>query len=446
MRAGPSLFLRTLSCGGRPWRASAALVLSVALLMVALAGHAGAQESLTAVRFWTAPDHTRIVIDMTGSVEYDAGTRRDPDRVVVLVKNASLDGPLEVTPVGDGLVERIRVNELEGGAQIVLDLTKASEYNVFPLLPYAGKPHRVVIDVFRDADPRIESARDVADRPLSHRVVVIDAGHGGEDPGTLGNGALREKDVVLDIARRLAAILGQQEGCEAKLTRDGDYYVSLRKRKELASAWDGDLFISIHANSAPNKRATGTEVFTVSDRGASDETARELADRENAADIVGGVTPETGDDVLAILVDLKMGDRIQKSAHLASFITGELTEDGLSPVHSKRAGFVVLKSLAMPSVLVEVGFLSSSKDVAKLKRSDYRQQYAEALAEAIEGYFTAYAPVAAAPDGTHEVAPGETLWSIARRYGRSVAELRNINNLPDDCTIYVGQKLSVSGT
>ena len=446
MRAGPSLFHRAPSGGWRSWNAEAALLLSAALLVVALSGYAAAAESLTAVRFWTAPDHTRIVIDMSGSVEYDAGTRRDPDRVVVLIKNAALDGPLEVTPVGDGLVERIRVNELEGGAQIVLDLTKASEYNVFPLLPYAGKPHRVVIDVFRDADPRIESASAVADRPLSHRVVVIDAGHGGEDPGTLGNGTLREKDVVLDIARRLAAVLGRQEGCEAKLTRDGDYYVSLRKRKELASAWDGDLFISIHANSAPNRKATGTEVFTVSDRGASDETARELADRENAADIVGGVTPETDDDVLAILVDLKMGDRIQKSAHLASFITGELVEEGLGPVHSKRAGFVVLKSLAMPSVLVEVGFLSNSKDVAKLKRSDYRQQYAEVLAVAIEDYFAAYAPVAAAPDGIHEVAPGETLWSIARRYGRSVAELRNINDLPDDCTIYVGQKLSVSGT
>jgi len=422
------------------------LVLSAAFFVVAPAVYASAAESLTAVRFWTAPDHTRIVVDMTGSVEYDAGTRRDPDRVVVLVRNASLDGPLDVTPVGDGLVDRVRINELESGAQIVVDLTKTSEYNVFSLLPYAGKPHRIVIDIFRDTDPRIESAREIANRPVSRRVVVIDPGHGGEDPGTLGNGALKEKDIALDIALRLAEILGHQQGCEAKLTRESDYFVSLGKRKELAAAWDGDLFVSIHGNSAPNRSATGTEVFTVSDRGASDQTARELADKENAADLVGGVPPETGDDVLAILVDLKMGDRIQKSAHLASFISSELTEGGLGPVHSKRAGFVVLKSLAMPSVLVEVGFLSSSKDVAKLKRADYRQQYATALAEAIDGYFATYAPVAAAPDGTHSVAPGETLWSIARRYGRSVAELRDMNDLPDDCTIYVGQKLNVSGS
>jgi len=433
MRAGPSLYPRALT----------ALVVMLALLP---AGGAIASEALTAIRYWTAPDHTRIVIDMTGPVEYDAGTRRDPDRVVVLVKDARLDGAHEVTPVGDGLVERVRVNALPGGAQVVLDLTKASDSNVFPLLPYAGKPHRVVIDVFRESDPRIDAAHEVAERPLGRRVVVIDPGHGGEDPGTLGNGELKEKDVVLDIARRLASLLGQQEGCQAKLTREGDYFVSLRKRKELAAAWDGDLFISIHGNSAPNKNAHGTEVFTVSDRGASDETARELADRENAADLVGGVPPETHDDVLAILVDLKMGDRMQKSTHLASFISGEVLEGDLGPVHTKRAGFVVLKSLAMPSVLVEVGFLSNRGDVAKLKRSDYRQQYAEALAEAVDDYFAAYAPVAVTPDGTHEVAPGETLWSIARRYGKSVAELRNINDLPDDCTIYVGQKLNVTGS
>ncbi len=446
MRAGLFPSSRESSCSGRPWSASAVLVLTAALFIVVLAGSAGADESLTAIRYWTAPDHTRIVIDLTGVVEYTAGTRREPDRVVVLIQDTGLDGALDVTPVADGLVEQIRVNEIGGGAQIVVDLSKASDYNVFSLLPYAGKPSRVVIDIFRDTDPRIEQAGEVADRPLSARVVVIDAGHGGEDPGTLGNGALKEKDVVLDIARRLAALLGEQPGCEAKLTRAGDYFVSLRKRKELASAWDGDLFISIHGNSAPNRQATGTEVFTVSDRGASDQTASELADRENAADIVGGVPPETGDDVLAILVDLKMGDRIQKSAHLASLITSELTGSGLGQVKSKRAGFVVLKSLAMPSVLVEVGFLSNSGDVAKLKRADYRQQYAEALAEAVDAYFAAYAPVAAAPEGTHEVAPGETLWSIARRYGRSVAELRNINALADDCTIFVGQRLNVSGS
>ncbi len=424
-----------------------ALAALVAILFVLPAGSAAAGESVTAIRYWTAPDHTRIVVDLTGEVTYDAGTRRDPDRVVVVIDGANLSGAPELTPVGDGLVDRVRLNALAAGAQVVVDLTKASDYNVFPLLPYAGKPDRIVIDVFRATDPRLEAAHEVADRPVSHRVVVIDPGHGGEDPGTLGNGKLAEKDVVLDIAQRLARLLGEQPGCEAKLTRNGDYFVSLRKRKELAAAWDGDLFISIHANSAPNKKATGTEVFVVSDRGASDETAQRLADRENAADLVGGgVSPDTDDDVLAILVDLKMGDRMQKSAHFSSFVSSELLESDMGPVKAKRAAFVVLKSLAMPSVLVEVGFLSNSGDVDRLRRDDYRQRYAEAMARAVDDYFAAYEPVAATPDGVHEVAPGETLWSIARRYGKSVAELRNINDLPDNCTIYVGQKLNVAGS
>jgi N-acetylmuramoyl-L-alanine amidase len=182
MRAGPFLFRGAPAIG-------AARLLVTALLVLAPALPAASGESLTAIRYWTAPDHTRVVIDMTGAVKFTAGTRRQPDRVVVLVEDGTLVGTPEVTPVGDGLVERIRVNELAGGAQVVVDLTKASDYNVFPLLPYAGKPYRVVIDVFRDTDPRIEQAREVADRPLSHRVVVIDPGHGGEDPGTLGNGA-----------------------------------------------------------------------------------------------------------------------------------------------------------------------------------------------------------------------------------------------------------------
>ena len=443
MRAGRSQFFRTSSHGRWPGGASAVGTLALAVLCLFVAGPASAGESLAAVRFWTAPDHTRIVIDLSGAVHHSSRLLTEPDRVAVLIEEGAVGSAPVITPVGDGLVDRVRINQLAEGVQIVIDLTKVSEYSVFPLLPYAGKPHRIVVDIFHDADPRIEQVRDAPERQLSRRVVVIDPGHGGEDPGTLGNGVLMEKDVVLDISKRLAALLGAQPGCEVKLTRDGDYFVSLRKRKELAAAWDGDIFVSIHANSAPNKKATGTEVFTVSERGASDQTARELADRENAADLVGGVSPVAGDDVLAILVDLKMGDSVQKSTHLAAFISGEVVGAGLGPSHSKKAGFIVLKSLAMPSVLVEVGFLSNGKDVAKLKRADYRQQYAEALARAIDAYFVAYAPVVVAQDGRHQVAPGETLWSIARRYGTSVADIRELNGLADDCTIYVGQKLTV---
>jgi N-acetylmuramoyl-L-alanine amidase len=344
--------------------------------------------------------------------------------------------------VGDGLVDRVRLNQLRSGAQVVVDLTRASSHNVFPLDAYREKPHRIVVDVFRNGQapsPKSPDAVGHAGTPI----VVIDPGHGGEDPGTLGNGKLREKDVVLDIGKKLAAILDSRGGYDTRLTRKGDYFVSLRKRKRVANDAGGDLFISIHANSAPNRRASGTELFFVSPRGASDQAARELADRENACDLVGGVSPDAADDVLSILVDLKMSDSVQKSSDIASLMAGRLNESGTSASAVKQAGFVVLKNLAMPSVLVEVGFLTNSSDVRKLGTSNYRQAYAECLADAIDAYFDRYSPVAAVPDGQHKVAPGETLWSIARRYDMTVEDLRELNGLAPSSTIRVDQVLSV---
>lgn len=411
--------------------------------VVALCTAATAGESISAIRYWTAPDHTRVVVDLTGEASYSTRVLTDPDRVVVLVVGGSTaDCPRE-TPVGDGLVDRVRLNQLSSGAQVVLDLTKASAHNVFTLKPYFNKPHRVVIDVSRNGEPSLPAPAAAAPADGSPRVVILDPGHGGEDPGTLGNGKLKEKDVVLDIARRTAELLATRPGYSIHLTRDGDYFVRLAKRKEMANRLEGDLFISIHANSAPNRRAHGSEIFYVSPRGASDQAARELADRENAADLVGGVSPDADDDVLSILVDLKMVDSVQKSHDFAVMMDNQLSRRDISSCAVKQAGFVVLKSLAMPSVLVEVGFLTNNSDVDRLKQSSFRQRYAECIAEAVDEYFGRYAP-AVASNGKHKVAPGETLWSIARRYDLSVEELRELNGLGAGARILVDQVLDVS--
>jgi N-acetylmuramoyl-L-alanine amidase len=366
--------------------------------------------------------------------------------VVVLIVGGTIEGAQTPTAVGDGLVDRVRINQLQSGAQVVVDLTAASAHNVFPLRPYLSKPNRVVIDVSRGSvDPEVATVPAARADDGSPRVVVIDPGHGGEDPGTLGNGKLREKDVVLDIAKNLATQLTARGGYDVRLTRDGDYFVRLAKRKDIAHRSEGDLFISIHANSAPNRRADGTEVFYVSPRGASDEAARELADRENAADLVGGVSPDADDDVLSILVDLKMSDSVQKSHDFAGLVDEELGKARVSDCAVKQAGFLVLKSLAMPSILVEVGFLTNSSDVDKLKRPEYRQEYAVCLANAVDRYFDRYSPVIA-QDGTHKVSAGETLWSIARRYGMTVEDLRTMNGLNPASTIRVDQVLNVSGS
>lgn len=422
--------------------ALAALSASVVLAMPS-AALAGAEVS--AVRYWTAPDHTRIVVDLSAETLYSTRVLKDPDRVVVLVVDGTIVGAEAATPVGDGLVERVRLNQLNSGVQVVVDLPVASSHTVFPLKPYLNKPNRIVIDVFhRSPSTPTPRERPVRTDDSGPRVVIIDPGHGGEDPGTLGNGKLKEKEVVLDISKKLAALLRARGGYDVHLTRDGDYFVRLAKRKEIANANHGDVFISVHANSAPNRRADGTEIFYISPRGASDQAARELADRENAADLVGGVSPDADDDVLSILVDLKMSDSVQKSNDLAGLVGEELGRERVSECVAKQAGFLVLKSLAMPSILVEVGFLTNSNDVDKLKRSDYRQSYAECLADAIDRYFDRYSPVLVQDGGTHTVAPGETLWSIARRYDISVDDLRAFNGLDLTATIQVDQILTVS--
>ena len=426
----------------RRMRTSTATLL-LALAVVTYAGSVMAGESLTGVRYWTAPDHTRIVVDLTGYASYSTRVLTNPDRVVVLVQSADAGDVSRSTAVGDGVIQHIRINQIGSGAQVVLDLEGAFEHNVFSLKPYLGKPHRIVIDVFSDVVRRISEPVTGDDGPVATRVIVIDPGHGGEDPGTLGNGVLVEKEIVLDIGKRVAGILRAKPGYDVRMTRDGDYFVSLRKRKQLAQTWGGDIFISIHGNSAPNLRASGTEIFYVSPRGASDQAARELADRENAADLVGGVSPDADNDVLSILVDLKMGGNVQKSSHLATMISSRIASMDLGRCSMKQAGFVVLKSLSMPSVLVEVGFLSNGQDVDKLKRPEYRQKYANCLAQAIDDYFACYVPMSATSDDTHTVAVGETLWSIARRYDISVENLRRMNGLPDDGTIKIGQVLSV---
>jgi N-acetylmuramoyl-L-alanine amidase len=417
-----------------------AAALSVVLVIAATGLAVGADVS--SVRYWTAPDHTRIVVDLTEDAQYSTRVLSDPYRIVVLIADGTVGDAPRLTAVGDGVVDRVRLNQLESGAQVVVDLPRQEAHTVFPLKPYLTKPNRVVIDVFSDVGGIRPVSPEPAESPLT-RVIVIDPGHGGEDPGTLGNGKLKEKDVVLDIAKRLQTELASRGGYEVHLTRDGDYFVRLAKRKEIAQKTRADLFISIHANSAPNRRASGTEVFHVSENGASDQAARELADRENAADLVGGVSPDADEDVLSILVDLKMSDCIQKSRDLAKLVDAALSADKISRCNVKQAGFVVLKSLAMPSVIIEVGFLTNASDVERLKSDDYRTEYAYCLANAVDRYFDRYSP-ALAEGGTHRVAPGETLWSIARRYNVTVDELRSLNDLDSSATIHVNQVLSIS--
>ncbi|MFH0778237.1 MAG: N-acetylmuramoyl-L-alanine amidase [Candidatus Eisenbacteria bacterium] len=352
--------------------------------------------TVQAVRHWTAPDHTRIVIDLSERPKYRFIELADPARIVVEVSKGRLASGVEELAVSDGLVEKVRFGRpSQSVVQIIVDLTTASEFKVFHLADVADKPHRIVVDVRRKIAPEVkvragESVQRLKEKDV--RIVVLDPGHGGEDPGAVGPHGLREKDICLEIAKRLKEIIDKTEGMKAFLTRTGDYFVPLRKRTRIAKELGADAFVSIHANASRSRGATGTEVFFLSLTGASDEAARDLAAMENAADLVGGISPETEGDIVSILTDLKQSNNLSRSSELAECILDALVRHRRLVTRGvKQAGFTVLKSADFPCVLVEVAFISNASEASLLKSEKFRNDAAELLASALKDYFRVYA-------------------------------------------------------
>lgn len=436
-----------------------ALVTVLTLIFVWAPSGASADLLLSNIRYWTAPDHTRIVVDLTGKAKYHHRVLGNPNRIAVDIDGARFQGTTRKVRVEDGLIRAIRMNELRSGkAQVVLDLAYPARYHIFVLDPVAGKPDRLVLDVFRDpgtpAAPKAEHSEV--------RRVIIDPGHGGEDPGAIGLHRLREKDLTLDIARRLARKIDAMPGFESVLTRKGDYFLSLKGRSAFAREKQGDLFIGIHANSARARSARGFEIFFLSLSGATDKRARELADKENAADMMGGVSPSTQDEVISILFDYLQEEGMKRSAALAEQIYGRFEKDRKVNLRNvKQAGFAVLKAMQMPAVLVEVGFLSNESDANLLRSESYREQLADYLADGIEQYSlraggngngnghgkSSDIPVTRMEEPRpriHVVKSGETAWSIASLYRVQVEELIKWNGLRGNAVLLVGQKLRIN--
>jgi N-acetylmuramoyl-L-alanine amidase len=375
----------------RPAMAAIVRVVFV-LLFVSSSAHA---RSVQRVRFWTAPDHTRVVIDLSSTAQFRYRTLTNPDRIAVDIPGTSFTSAVTAPiPVEDGLIKRIRINKLRSGtAQVVLDLYEEGEFKIFPLGAMKDYPERIVIDVSRSVD-RVEleaRARKIEDLKQSRtRIVFIDPGHGGNDPGAVGYKRLKEKDVCLKIAKLMAEQVNATPGFKAFLTRKGDYFVSLGGRARMARDNGADLFVSIHANDARNKSASGTEVFFLSLSGATDEAARKLAEKENAADLVAGVAPES-DDLTHIIFDMMQKESMLRSSYLAEAMHDNLLRHRkLSSRGVKQAGFAVLKNAGIPSVLVEVGFLSNPAEAKLIKSSAFQRDAAVLLKDAVVDYFKAY--------------------------------------------------------
>jgi N-acetylmuramoyl-L-alanine amidase len=426
------------------------------LILGLLATTASAVVEVQDVRLWRAPDHTRIVFDLSGPAQHKLIVLENPSRIVIDIDDTRLKSDLARLGLDKTPVSRIRSGVREGDdLRVVLDMGAAVNPRSFALKSNEQAGDRLVLDLY-DKKSGTEATVKKSVRQSSKRdiVIAIDAGHGGEDPGALGPSRIREKDVVLAIARELRALLAADKGFKPEMIRSGDYYVSLKGRRDLARKKHADLFVSIHADAFKRKEAHGASVYALSTRSATSTAASYLAQRENAADLVGGVSLDDKDDVLAgVLADLSMTSTLDTSLKLGAGVLRKV--DGVAKLHKNRveqAAFAVLKSPDIPSILVETGFISNPEESRRLASPAYQRKMARAIHAGIKTWFLEHPP-----SGTliawnklqggeqYTIARGDTLSGIAQRFSVSVSDLQAHNGL-SGTRIKVGQKLNIPTT
>jgi N-acetylmuramoyl-L-alanine amidase len=410
----------------------------VALLQATIAF---AAADLQEVRLWASPDSTRVVLDLSAPVSYSVFTLSDPERVVIDLEQLRADSVRLPASTAVGIVSGVRVAARDnGGVRVVLDLTTRVEPKSFLTPPNETYGHRLVVDLgLQQALHPVKIASD--GNGQRDVVVAIDAGHGGEDPGAIGKSGTREKTVALAIARKLAERINAEPGMRAVLTRDGDYFVQFRERIKRARDQNADLFVSVHADAFVNRSVRGSSVYVLSTRRASNEAARWLADRENAADLIGGVSLDDKSDVLAsVLLDLSQNASISASREAATRVLEELDRVGqLKKSEVQHASLIVLTSPDVPSMLVETAYISNPEEERRLRDPDHQSQLAGAIQSGVHRYFydnpppgTRIAMLSARGRGQamrHVVSPGETLVDIAAHYAVSQDALRRQNRL-----------------
>ena len=412
------------------------------------------------VRVWAAPDSTRVVFDVSGPVKHKLFSLNKPHRAVIDLKNATLKKNTTQPKALDKYLKGIRSGARnKNDLRIVLDLKKQIKYKIFQLQPNKHYGHRLVIDLFdveikqvKKEETRKEIKKETQ-QPAKLRdvIIAIDAGHGGDDPGAKGPSGVYEKNVVLKIAKNLAEVINKERGMRAVLIRKGDYYIKLRNRIEKAREYKADLFISIHADAFRDPKVRGSSVYVLSKKGASSEAAKWLAEKENSSDLIGGVSLENKDDLVAsVLLDLSQTASLEASIDIADRILKGLRKVG--KVHKRNvqsAPFAVLKSPDIPSILIEMAFISNPIEEKKLTNSKHRKKMSNAILIGLKGYFRDFAPEdSLLSSRKHTIERGETLSTIAQLYRISPNVLRKYNSLKGDL-VRAGQTIIIprnSGT
>ena len=403
--------------------AAASLTLLVTPVGRVLATVNGAMPTVLGVRVWPSADYTRVTLEHDRPIQFSHMVVKDPHRLVVDLEGVEFNSVLGSLPdkiaEADPHIKLIRAGRNRPGVvRLVIELKGEVRPQVFTLQPVGDYGHRLVLDLYptEEADPLMallrgeekkparpalrpkEERNEGGGRPEISRLVtvVIDPGHGGEDPGAVGRGGSYEKNVTLSIARRLKARMEAEPNMRSMLTRDGDYFIPLGDRVRKARRVQADLFVSVHADAFVKPTARGSSVFVLSETGASSSAARWLAQRENAADLIGGANIGVKDPHLArTLLDISQTATINDSLKLGKSVLGELGR--INTLHRwqvEQAGFAVLKAPDIPSILVETAFISNPEEEKRLVDEDYQDEMAEAILSGIKRYFAQNPPMA----------------------------------------------------
>jgi N-acetylmuramoyl-L-alanine amidase len=411
---------------------------------------------IESARIWRAPDNTRLVLDISDTFDYSVFSLDNPSRLVIDIKSTELKTNLDKLAISPTPISKIRSAVRNGSnLRIVLELKTKVRVNSFTLKANEQYGDRLVVDLFDTVEVAKKPARKVLPKTNRKIVISIDAGHGGEDPGAIGPKRIYEKVIVFQIAKRLETLFDQNPDFTGELVRTGDYYLAHRKRTSIARKNRADFFLSIHADAFTNPKANGASVYALSTRGSSSEEARYLAQKENRADLIGGaegwLNLDDKDAVLAgVLLDLTMTATLSSSLEAGKYVLKNM--GGVARLHKKhveQAGFLVLKSPDIPSLLIETGFISNPKEAKQLSSGAYQQRMAVAIYNGLVSYYMDNTPEGtslAANKGKRErsytIARGDTLSEIAQRYNTSVTNILSYNKMGSS-TIKVGQKIII---
>lgn len=410
---------------------------------------------IESVRLWRAPDSTRLVLDLSTAAEHNLFALQNPNRLVIDLSDSQLKTQFDKLDLANTPISGIRVavrNKTD--VRVVLDLKTTVSPKSFSLRANEQYSDRLVIDLFDKKRVVSRSVEEVVKKKNRKIIIAIDAGHGGEDPGALGPRKVREKVVVFQIAKRIEKLFDSNPNFQGELVRSGDYYLAHRKRSQLAREKQADFFISIHADAFTDPQAHGASVYALSTKGATSEAARYLASKENRADLIGGASNlslDNKDDVLAgVLLDLSMTATLSSSLEAGKYVLKNM--GSVARLHKKQveqAGFLVLKSPDLPSLLIETGFISNPKEARQLSSAKYQQRMADAIYDGLVQFYSENPPVGTllAKNGnavarSYIIARGDTLSEIAVRHNTSVRKILRYNKMSSS-TIRVGQRILI---